>query len=330
MANRELVISENFEFNDTTQIKNLIYVVRNQPVMLDKDLAVLYQVETKRLNEAVRRNIVRFPDRFRFQVTEEENEILRSQIATSRLEDENGLHGGRRYLPYVFTEAGIAMLSSVLRSDVAVAVSVRIMDSFVEMRKYMANTTLIQERLNTMEIRQLNDKIETVNLIDKVDKRLDNVDERFDRVDERIDKVFDYIASREESEQKVFFDGQIYDAFSVIVELIQKADTNLVLIDNYVDVNTLNLLSKKKDNVAVIIYTQKNKMLTQADINTFNAQYPSLDVKYTKVFHDRFVIIDDTLGYHIGASLKDAGKKCFAISPIQEMSIIEDILDKLI
>jgi len=315
MENQELSTIDMVN-EDTNQIRNLIYYIRNMPVMLDSDLAMLYQVETKVFNQAVSRNISRFPDRFRFQLTKAEFEALRSQIVTSKLEDDKDGRGGRRYLPYVFGEPGIAMLSSVLKSDVAVSVSIRIMDSFVEMRKYMANTTFIQEQINAIEVKRLIDKRETIELIDKVDKR--------------IDIVFDYIASREESEQKVFFNGQIYDAFSVIVELIQKADTSIVLIDNYVDVNTLNLLSKKKDNVAVIIYTQKNKMLTQADISTFNAQYPSLDVKYTKMFHDRFLILDDTIGYHVGASLKDAGKKCFAISPIQEMSIIEDILDKLI
>ena len=177
--------------------------------MLDSDLAMLYQVETKRLNEAVRRNITRFPERFRFQLTKDEYENLRSQIATSssdRLENlrsqfvtssmdgKNVVQGGRRYMPYVFTEQGIAMLSSVLRSDIAISVSIRIMDSFVEMRKYMANASLLHERLNTMEIRQINYQKAT---------------------DERFDKVFDYIAAHEDYEQRVFFDGQIYDAFSL-------------------------------------------------------------------------------------------------------------------
>ena len=288
-------------------IKSLIYVVRNQQVMIDSDLAMLYQVETKRLNEAAKRNISRFPERFRFQLTKEEYENLKSQFATSSLEDDNG-YGGRRKLPFVFTEQGIAMLSAVLRSDVAIRVSIRIMDTFVEMRKYMANTSLLYERLNAIEVRQINYQTET---------------------DERFERVFEYISEHEESSQKVFFDGQIYDAFSLIVSLIQKSEKEITLIDGYVDVGTLNLLSKKKSDVAVTIYTQKQTKLTKADVKNFNAQYPTLKIKYTKVFHDRFLILDRTTAYHVGASLKDAGKKCFGINLIQDAGIIKDILQRL-
>lgn len=290
-----------------TDIKSLIYVVRNQQVMIDNDLAMLYQVETKRLNEAARRNISRFPERFRFQLTKEEYENLKSQIATSSLDNDNG-YGGRRKLPFVFTEQGIAMLSAVLRSDIAIRVSIRIMDTFVEMRKYMANTSLLYERLNVMEIRQINYQSET---------------------DERFEKVFEYISEHEESNQKVFFDGQIYDAFSLMVSLMQKADREITLIDGYVDVGTLNLLSKKKENVAVTIYTLKQTKLTKTDIENFNAQYPTLEIKYTKAFHDRFLILDRKTAYHVGASLKDAGKKCFGINFIQDEGIIKDILQRL-
>ncbi len=288
-------------------IRSMIYVIRNQQVMIDSDLAMLYQVETKRLNEAAKRNISRFPERFRFQLTKKEYEILKSQIATSRLEDDNG-YGGRRKLPYVFTEQGIAMLSAVLRSDVAIRVSIRIMDTFVEMRKYMANTSLLYERLNAMEVRQINYQNET---------------------DERFERVFEYISGHEEASQKVFFDGQIYDAFSLIVSLIQKAKKEITLIDGYVDVGTLNLLSKKNKNVSVTIYTQKQTKLTKIDVENFNTQYPTLEVKYTKVFHDRFLILDRETAYHVGASLKDAGKKCFGINLIQDAGIIRDILQRL-
>ena len=211
-------------------------------------------------------------------------------------------------MPYVFTEQGIAMLSAVLRSDVAIRVSIRIMDTFVEMRKYMANTSLLYERLNAMEVRQINYQNET---------------------DERFERVFDYISENEESSQKVFFDGQIYDAFSLIVSLIQKAEKEIMLIDGYVDVGTLNLLSKKNENVSVTIYTQKRTRLTKTDAENFNAQYPTLEVKYTKVFHDRFLILDRETAYHVGASLKDAGKKCFGINLIQDAGIIKDILQRL-
>ena len=287
-------------------IKSMIYVVRNQQVMIDSDLAMLYQVETKRLNEAVKRNIARFPEEFRFQLTAEETESLRSQFATLNENDGRGKH--RKYLPYVFTEQGIAMLSAVLRSDVAIQVSISIMKSFVEMRRFIANNGLLFERISTVELRQLEYQKQT---------------------DEKLEQIFEYISEHEESSQKVFFDGQIYDAFSLIVNLIQKAEIEITLIDGYVDVGTLNLLSKKKSDVAVTIYTQKQTKLTKADVKNFNAQYPTLKIKYTKVFHDRFLILDQATAYHVGASLKDAGKKCFGINLIQDAGIIKDILQRL-
>ena len=292
----------------TTQfdIKSMIFVVRNQQVMIDSDLAMLYQVETKRLNEAVKRNIARFPEEFRFQLTEEETESLRSQFATLNENDGRGKH--RKYLPYVFTEQGIAMLSAVLRSDVAIQVSISIMKSFVEMRRFIANNTLLFERISTVELRQLEYQKQT---------------------DEKLEQIFEYISEHEESSQKIFFDGQIYDAFSLIVNLIQKADKEITLIDGYVDVGTLNLLSKKKSDVEVTIYTKKQTMLTKADVKNFNAQYPTLKIKYTEVFHDRFLILDRVTAYHAGASLKDAGKKCFGINLIQDAGIIKDILQRL-
>ena len=293
---------------ETTQfdIKSMIYVVRNQQVMIDSDLAMLYQVETKRLNEAVKRNIARFPEEFRFQLTAEETESLRSQFATLNENDGRGQH--RKYLPHVFTEQGIAMLSAVLRSDVAIQVSISIMKSFVEMRRFIANNALLFERISTVELRQLEYQKQT---------------------DEKLEQIFEYISEHEESSQKVFFDGQIYDAFSLIVNLIQKAEIEITLIDGYVDVGTLNLLSKKKSDVAVTIYTQKQTKLTKADVKNFNAQYPTLKIKYTKVFHDRFLILDQATAYHVGASLKDAGKKCFGINLIQDAGIIKDILQRL-
>ena len=266
-------------------IKSMIYVVRNQQVMIDSDLAMLYQVETKRLNEAVKRNIARFPEEFRFQLTAEETESLRSQFATLNENDGRGKH--RKYLPYVFTEQGIAMLSAVLRSDVAIQVSISIMKSFVEMRRFIANNALLFERISTVELRQLEYQKQT---------------------DEKLEQIFEYISEHEESSQKVFFDGQIYDAFSLIVNLIQKAEIEITLIDGYVDVGTLNLLSKKKSDVAVTIYTQKQTKLTKADVKNFNAQYPTLKIKYTKVFHDRFLILDRGAAYYVVVSLKDAGK----------------------
>ena len=287
---------------ETKDIKSLIYVVRGQQVMLDSDLAMLYQVETKVFNQAVSRNIERFPENFRFQLTKEEFDALRSQIATS-----NG-RGGRRYRPYMFTEQGIAMLSGVLRSDVAVQVSIRIMNTFVEMRRFIANNALLFEKVSDIELKQLEYQKST---------------------DEKFDKVFQYIEDHAESEQKIFFDGQIYDAFSLITSIIQKAQKEIILIDGYVDVDTLNILAKKNDGVDVKIYTYANAQLTNRDAANFNAQYPTLTVKKTQAFHDRFIVLDGKTAYHIGASIKDAGKKCFGISLIDDSGVVADLLNRL-
>ena len=287
---------------NNTDIRNLVYMIRGQQVMLDSDLAALYQVETKVFNRAVSRNIERFPENFRFQLTKDEFNSLRSQIVTS-----NG-RGGRRYLPYVFTEQGIAMLSGVLRSEVAVQVSIRIMNTFVEMRRFIANNALLFERISSIELKQLEYQKST---------------------DERFNKVFQYIDDHAESAQKVFFDGQIYDAFSLLVSIIQKANKEIILIDGYVDINTLDLLAKKKKDVNVKCYTYSNTPLSNRDISQFNKQYATLTVKKTSVFHDRFLILDGVAAYHIGASLKDAGKKCFGISLLTDPDMVKDILSRL-
>ena len=288
-------------------IRNMIYTVRNQQVMLDNDLAKLYQVETKRLNEAVKRNIARFPEEFRFQLNEEETEFLRSQCATLNENDGRGKH--RKYLPYVFTEQGIAMLSAVLRSDTAIQTSIVIMKSFVEMRHFMADNSILFERISAIELKQLTYQKQT---------------------DKKLEQVFEFISEREESNQKVFFDGQIYDAFSLLVSLIQKAEKEITLIDGYLDIGTLNLLAKKNTGVSVTVYTHQNTKLTDIDLINFNSQYPDLLVKYTNAFHDRFLILDREIAYHIGASLKDAGKKAFEVTLINDKKITEDILQRLI
>ena len=283
---------------ETKDIKSLIYVVRGQQVMMDSDLAMLYQVDTKVFNQAVSRNIKRFPENFRFQLTKEEFDALRSQVATS-----NG-RGGRRYRPYMFTEQGIAMLSGVLRSDVAIQVSIRIMNTFVEMRRFIANNALLFEKVSDIELKQLEYQKST---------------------DEKFDKVFKYIEDHAESEQKIFFDGQIYDAFSLITSIIQKAQKEIILIDSYVDIDTLNILAKKNAGVDVKIYTYASAQLTNRDAANFNAQYPILTVKRTQVFHDRFIILDGKTAYHIGASIKDAGKKCFGISLINDSGLVASL-----
>ena len=286
-------------------IQSLIYVIRGQQIMLDCDLAMLYQVETKNLNKAMKRNEKRFPKDFCFQLTKEEYDNLRFQIGTSSLEESN--YGGRRYYPFVFTEQGIAMLSAILRSDVAINVSIRIMKTFVEMRKYMANASLLYEKMNAIEVCQIAFE---------------------EKTDVRFEQIFDYIASHEESNQKIFFDGQVYDAFSLMTELVQKAEKSITLIDGYVDVSTLNIIAKKTTDVKVEIYTLPSAKLSKQDISLFNMQYPNLVAKHTTVFHDRFLVIDEMQGYHLGASIKDAGKKCFGINKIEDIQTIRDLLVK--
>lgn len=200
------------------------------------------------------------------------------------------------------------MLSAVLRSDTAIQISINIMNAFVEMRRFISSNALLFERISTVELRQLEYQKQT---------------------DKKLEQIFEYISEHEESSQKIFFDGQIYDAFSLIVNLIQKADKDITLIDGYVDIGTLNLLSKKKSDVVVTIYTQKQTKLTKTDIKNFNAQYPALKIKYTKAFHDRFLILDQRIAYHVGASLKDAGKRCFGINLIQDGGVVRDILQRL-
>ena len=200
------------------------------------------------------------------------------------------------------------MLASVLHSEVAINVSIGIMRAFVEMRHFIANNELLFERISNVELKQL---------------------EYQKKTDEKLEQIFEYISGHREPAQKIFFDGQIYDAFSLLIEIIKKAESEIVLVDGYVDVGTLNILSKKKENVAVTIYTLQRTKLSKADIDNFNAQYPKLDVKYTRVFHDRFLILDKMKAYHIGASLKDAGKKCFGINLIEDACIVGDILQRL-
>ena len=286
---------------DETNIPDMIYTVQGRQVMIDSDLAGLYQVTTGNLNKAMKRNAARFPEQFCFQLTEMEYQNLRFQNGTSST---NNAHGRRRYMPYVFTEQGIARLSAVLKSDIAVDVSIKIMDTFVRMRNFFISNKDMFSRLDRVELKQL-------------------------ETDKKLEEVFNYIASNTEVKQKIFFDGQIYDAFSCITGLIEKAQSKLILIDNYVDLNTLNMLCKKNSGVDVLIVTAGKGSLTTKDINKFNAQYPSLSVKTITDFHDRFLIIDDKEGYFIGASIKDAGKKSFAITKIEDGKMVRDLINKV-
>ena len=288
---------------DTVSIQKKIYTIRGVQVMLDSDLAKLYGVETKILNRAVKRNLERFPDKFMFRLENDEWENLRFQFGTSNEKDnslryQNGTsktrRGGRRYLPYAFTEQGVAMLSAVLRSETAVKVSIRIMEAFVAMRRFMLINAHIFQRLDTLEMKQ----IET---------------------DKKVDQVLSAIEMKKtEPKQGVFFNGQIFDAYKFVSGLVRKANKSIFLIDNYIDETVLHLFSKKKKNVKVTIFTSKITKAIELDSKKFNAQYPTVELKKFTKAHDRFLIIDDKDVYHFGASLKDLGKKWFAFSKLNK------------
>ena len=274
-------------------IEPLIKVIRGQQVMLDKDLAMLYGVEAKVLNQAVKRNVERFPNDFRFQLTKEE--CLRSQIVT--LNEKQGKH--LKYMPYAFTEQGVAMLSSVLRSQTAIEVNIQIMRAFVSMRHFMVNNASVFSRLETIEYHQ-----------QEMQQHLQESDKRIEEVFRRLDE------GNAKPKQGVFYNGQVYDAYTFVSDLIKSTKKRIVLIDNYVDETVLTLLDKRDNNVSAIIYTQQISRQFQLDIDRHNAQYAPIDVETFHLSHDRFLCIDDDV-YHIGASIKDLGKKWFGFSKME-------------
>ena len=282
------------------EIRNLIYTIRGKQVMLDSDLAALYQVETKNLNKAVKRNIERFPVSFCFQLTEEEIENLRFQIGTSSLN-----YGGRRYLPYVFTEQGVAMASAILRSDIAVKMSVEIMEAFVEMRRMLISNASLFHRLDNIELKQL-------------------------EADQKFEEIFKALESDKlHSEKGIFYDGQVFDAYAFVSDIIRSAKSSIILLDNYVDDTVLTLLGKRKTNVTATILTKSFSNQLRLDLQRYNSQYPPVTIEVFSDAHDRFLIIDNAELYHIGASLKDLGKKWFAFSRMDiELGRVLQILNK--
>ena len=276
---------ENKAIISKQEIENHIYTVRDQQVMLDSYLARIYQVETKNLNKAVKRNTERFPASFCFQLTEEEVENLRFQFGTSSLN-----YGGRRYLPYVFTEQGIAMLSAILRSEIAIKVSIEIMNAFVEMRRMLISNASLFHRLDKIELKQL-------------------------QSDQKFEEIFKALESHKlHSEKGIFYNGQVFDAYTFVSDIIRNAKTSIILLDNYVDDTVLTLLGKRSDNVTTTIYTKNISNQLRLDLQRYNSQYPPIEIEIFSDAHDRFFIIDNTELYHIGASLKDLGKKWFAFS----------------
>lgn len=286
-------------------IKSRILTIRGVQVLLDRDLAMLYGVETKVLNQAVKRNIARFPDSFMFQLSREEMENWKSQFVTSNLsyEDEAGLKMGLRRPPFAFTEQGIAMLSAVLRSSTAIEVSIRIMKVFVAMRKALASVAPILSRLDVVERRQIADQ---------------------SRNEERFDTIFRAMGEGDFPQQKVFFNGRHYDAYSFAKKLVRRAAKKIVLVDGYSDEVTLDILSQKKGGVEVLVATSQkmiDKHLTSVAVEKFNKQNPTLKVKAVGTFHDRFLILDDKELYHFGASLKDLGRQYCAVTKMDAMFI---------
>ena len=291
-GNQQLPVENNVE--------SLIRVIRGQQVMLDRDLAELYGVETRRLNEQVKRNIERFPEDFMFQLTSNEFDNLKSQIAISSW-------GGVRKLPYAFTEQGVAMLSGVLKSSTAVEANIRIMRAFVSMRHFMVNNVAFFQRLETIEFNQLESNKVQAKILAHQEVQDHRIDEIFRRLDEGMYKP----------KQGIFFDNQIYDAYSFVSKLVKSAKQRIILIDNYVDETVLTLLDKRGENVSATIYTQQVSRQFHLDVDRHNSQYPPIEVDVFRRSHDRFLCIDDTV-YHVGASIKDLGKKWFAFSKMED------------
>jgi len=282
------------------EIGSLIHTIRGKQVILDNDLALLYQVETKNLNRAIKRNVERFPESFCFQLTEEEVENLRFQFGTSSVS-----HGGRRYLPTAFSESGVAMASAVLRSEIAIKVSIEIMNAFVEMRKILIGNASLFHRLDKMELKQL-------------------------EADQKFEDIFKAMESGKlHSEKGIFYDEQIFDAYTFVSDIIRSAKSSIILIDNYVDDTVLTLLGKRNDGVTATIYTKSISNQLRLDLQRYHSQYPPIEVEIFSDAHDRFLIIDDSELYHIGASLKDLGKKWFAFSKMDvELCRMLQILTK--
>ncbi|MGN0287671.1 MAG: ORF6N domain-containing protein [Atopobiaceae bacterium] len=295
------------------RIRSMIHTIRGQQVMLDSDLADLYGVTTGNLNKAASRNSARFPSDFRFRLSKEEYMSLRFQNGISS--GDASEHGGRRYMPFVYTEQGVSMLSTVLRSETAVQTSIQIIRAFVQMRHFIAQNSVMFERLRELEL-DLTTYQQTTN-------------QRLDGMDERVERILSCMEDLEPPKQRVFFDGQIYDAFELLVTLVQRAQSSVMLVDGYTDVDTLNILAKKRTGVHATIWTHPKTKLSARDIAVFNAQYPTLEVHHTTAFHDRFLILDQTECYLVGASLKDAGKKCFGIARLEGIDVVQSLLEKL-
>ena len=302
-ATKKQLLPTEGDIMPTNHIENLILDIRGQQVMLDRDLANLYGVDTKVLNQAVKRNIERFPVRFRFQLSDLERDKLVTNCDRLQMLKHSNVN------PFVFTEQGVAMLSTVLRSKTAINVSIQIMDAFTAMRQFIASNAQIFQRLDVMEQNQLAivaHQTETDHKLEEVFRRLDS--------------------GNVQPHQGIFYDGQIFDAYTFINDRIREATTRIILIDNYIDDSVLTILSKRADKVAATIYTKKPSTQLQLDIQKHNAQYPPISVIEFDRSHDRFLCIDETV-YHLGASIKDLGKKWFAFNRMEMLTT--ELLQKM-
>jgi len=290
-------MSEELTNIDSQQIQRHIFTLRGVQVMIDRNLATLYQVETRALKQAVRRNQNRFPDDFMFVLTDSEIDSLVSQ---SVIPSKKQLGGAK---PFAFTEQGVATLSSVLTSDRAIEINIHIMRAFVQMRRFIAHNAAIFQRLESVEQKQM-------------------------LTDTKLDRVFEALEDGDiKPKQGIFFEGQIFEAYIFVADLIKSATKSIVLIDNYVDETVLTLLTKRKKNCTASIYTQSIPKKLQLDLKKHNQQYSPIDIKTFRNAHDRFLILDDKTIYHFGASLKDLGKKWFAFSRFDKGAV--DILGRV-
>ena len=296
MRKKQLICQEKLLNKD---IKNLIYTIRGMQVMLDSDVANLFKYTTKNINKSVKNNAERFPEYYCFQLTTKEyNSLMTRRYNITKI----GRSNNRKYLPYVFTEYGITMLAALLKSEVAVNISIKIVNTFMQMRKNFYENNQVFERLTSLEYKLLEQE-------------------------KKINNILGELKFEENIKQKIFFKGQIYDAYSIIIDIIKSANKKILIIDNYIDDNVLKMLSKKKKDVEVTILTSIKSNIEKLDIKKFNKEYPILKLEKTNKFHDRFIIVDNKEMYHLGASIKDLGKKCFGINKIEDVKIVEKIIN---
>ncbi len=286
--NTNIEVVANCDQSVPMPIENRILTIRGHQVMVDRDLAELYQVDTKVLNQAVKRNIERFPESFRFQLSNNEKDELVTNCDRFKVLKHSTSN------PYVFTEQGVAMLSAVLKSETAIHTSIRIIEAFVAMRNFLLNNASIFQRMERLEMKQL-------------------------KTDEKVDAILDKLGEEKKPKEGIFFQGQIFDAYVFVADLIRRAQNRIVIIDNYIDDSVLLQLSKRRSGVTVDIYDGQISRQLRQDVAAHNAQYPGVTLHSYQKAHDRFMIIDEDV-YHIGASLKDLGKKLFAFSKMEVMT----------